>query len=221
VATVAAASEQELARLFARRPDVIIDSFAGLLTQFKANGMSGFLLADSCPIDCHAVRCHVLDREADDITTSKLAVDGKIEHCQISNATFDLELCPYRPDIFGSERRIRTDKCSLIPWALIRVFAQCVSTLTQALRDRWRRSTRVPMLRHQMSKKNKIAAKIRRTVLSANTARNVGAGSGRMVPIRERSEDPRRVRAPVLRELINISPKRRTLAPGNGTWSLV
>jgi hypothetical protein len=56
--------------------------------------MSGFLLADGCPIDCHAVRCHVLDREAYDITASKLAVDGKIEHRQVSNATFDLELGP-------------------------------------------------------------------------------------------------------------------------------
>jgi hypothetical protein len=90
VAKVASACEQELTRLFARRPDVIIDSFAGLLTQFEANGMSGFLLADGCPIDCHAVRCHVLDREAYEITASKLAVDGKIEHCQVSNATFDL-----------------------------------------------------------------------------------------------------------------------------------
>ena len=89
----------------------------------KANGMSGFLLADGCPIDCHAVRCHVLDREADDITASKLAVDGKIEHCQVSNAMFDLELGPYRPDIFGSERRLRTDQFSLIPWAPMRVFA--------------------------------------------------------------------------------------------------
>jgi hypothetical protein len=38
--------------------------------------------------------------------------------------------------------------------------------------------------------KIKIAAKSRRTFLSANTARSVGAGSGRIVPIRERSEDP-------------------------------
>ena len=103
-ATVAAASEQELARLFAPRPDVIIDSFAGLLTQLKANGMSGFPLADVCPINSHALRRDILDLEADDITASELAVDGEIEHCQVSNATFDLELGPYRPDIFGSER---------------------------------------------------------------------------------------------------------------------
>jgi hypothetical protein len=55
-------------RGFVRRPDVLIDSFAGLLTQFKANGMSGFVLADGCPIGCHIVRCRVLDRDADDIS---------------------------------------------------------------------------------------------------------------------------------------------------------
>ena len=79
----------------------------------KANGMSGFLLADSCPIDCHAVRCHFLDREADDITASKLAVDGKIEYCDVSNATCDLELGPYRPDIFGPEWRLEPIRFSL------------------------------------------------------------------------------------------------------------
>jgi len=123
VARVASACEQELTRLLVRRPDVSINRFAGLLTLFKANGRSGFLLADSCPIDCHAVRCHVLDREADDITASKLAVDGKIEHCQVSNAAFDLELGPYRPDIFGSEAAASNRSVSLIPWAPTRVLA--------------------------------------------------------------------------------------------------
>jgi hypothetical protein len=98
------ACEPELTRFFVRRPDVSINRFARLLTQFKANGMSGFRLADGCPIDCHAVRCHVIDREADDVAASELAVDGKIEHCQVSDGTFDLELGPYRPDIIGSER---------------------------------------------------------------------------------------------------------------------
>jgi len=62
--------------------------------------MSGFPLADGCPINGHALRRDILDREADDITASELAVDGEIEHCQVSNATFDLEFGPYRPDIF-------------------------------------------------------------------------------------------------------------------------
>jgi hypothetical protein len=123
MAWAASASEQDLARLLVRRSDVIIDGFSGLLTQFEANGMSGFLLADGCPIDCDAVRRHVLNREADDITASQLAVDGKIEHCQVSNATLDLELGPYQPDIFGSERWLRTDQLSVIPWAPRRIFA--------------------------------------------------------------------------------------------------
>jgi hypothetical protein len=40
----------------------------------------------------------------DDITATKLAVDCQIEHGEIASAALDLELCPDRPDVFGSQR---------------------------------------------------------------------------------------------------------------------
>jgi hypothetical protein len=42
-------------------------------------------------MDSHSLRCHILDREADNLS----AIDGKIEHRQISNSTSDLELGSY------------------------------------------------------------------------------------------------------------------------------
>jgi hypothetical protein len=94
-----------------------------VLTQFKTNGMSGFPLADGCPINSHALRRDILDLEADDAAASELAVDREIENCQVSNATIDFGLGPDRLDVFGSERQLRTDQFSLIPWAPMRVFA--------------------------------------------------------------------------------------------------
>jgi hypothetical protein len=100
VARVASASEQEFARLFARRPDVIIDSFAGLLTQFKPNGMSGFPLADGCSINSHVLWRDILDLEADDVAASELAVDREIEHRQVSYPALDLAFGSNRLDFF-------------------------------------------------------------------------------------------------------------------------
>jgi hypothetical protein len=95
-----ASCEQELAGLFAGRPDVVIHRLAGLFRQFEPYRPSGLFLAYGRPIDGIAIRRNVLDLKSDDIAASELAVDGQIEHGQITRSLLDLELGPDRPNVF-------------------------------------------------------------------------------------------------------------------------
>jgi hypothetical protein len=49
------------------------------------------------------------------ITPSKLAVDCEIEHGEVANAAFNLELRPDRPDVFWSQRRLCPGQLALVP----------------------------------------------------------------------------------------------------------
>jgi hypothetical protein len=65
-----------------------------LLSQFKPDGPPGLFLPNGRPIDGIAIRSNVLNLKGDDIATSQLAVDGQIEHGQITRSLVDLELGP-------------------------------------------------------------------------------------------------------------------------------
>ena len=67
--------EQKFARPFASGSQVVINSLSGLLRQFEPNRLTGFLLADGCPIGCIAIRCDILDFQRNDIAAAKLTVD--------------------------------------------------------------------------------------------------------------------------------------------------
>jgi hypothetical protein len=58
---------------------IVIDSLAGLLAQFKSNRPSGFLLSDRCAIRCVPAGGDILDPQGYDITAAKLAIDRQIE----------------------------------------------------------------------------------------------------------------------------------------------
>jgi len=89
------AREQELARPLIGSLHIVIDSLAGLLTQFKSDRSPGFPLPDRCPIRRVPAGGDILDPELDDVTVAKLAVDRQIEHSEVASAALDLELCPY------------------------------------------------------------------------------------------------------------------------------
>src|SRR5206468_12075429 len=92
-----------------------INGLAGLLTQFKSDRPSGFLLPDRCAIRRVSTGSDILDPDGDDITATKLAVDCQIEHGEIASTALDLELCPDRPDVFGSQRGLCPGQLSLVP----------------------------------------------------------------------------------------------------------
>ena len=68
--------EHELIRRFTASPQVFIDSLAGLLSQFKPDGLPCLPLADGGPISRMAVGRDILDLQRNDITGSELAIDG-------------------------------------------------------------------------------------------------------------------------------------------------
>jgi hypothetical protein len=86
-----------------------------LLRQFKPDGSPGLFLPNGRPIGGIAIRSNVLDLEGDDITTSQFAVDGQIEQGQITRSLVNLELGPYRPDVFLSQRRLGSNQLSFVP----------------------------------------------------------------------------------------------------------
>jgi len=86
--------EQELAGPFAGGPEIVIDCMADLLAQFKSDRPSSFLLSNCRAICRVPTGSDILHPHGDDITATKLAVDCQIEHGEVANAAFDLELCP-------------------------------------------------------------------------------------------------------------------------------
>jgi hypothetical protein len=109
------ASEQELARLLAADPYIVVDRLARLFRQFEPDRLSGLPLSHRCPIDRIPVRCDVLDLQRDDIAAAQLAVDSEIEHRQIAHAPVHLELGADRPNVLGPQWRLRANQLAPIP----------------------------------------------------------------------------------------------------------
>jgi hypothetical protein len=86
-----------------------------LLSQLKPDGPPGLFLPNGRPIDGIAIRSNVLNLKGDDIATSQLAVDGQIEHGQITRSLVDLELGPDRPDVFLPQRRLGSNQLPFVP----------------------------------------------------------------------------------------------------------
>jgi hypothetical protein len=72
-------------------------------------------LSDGCAIGRVSACGDILDPNGNNITATKFAVDCQIEHGEVASAAFDLELCPDRPDVFGSQRWLCASQLSLVP----------------------------------------------------------------------------------------------------------
>ena len=86
-----------------------------MFRQFKPDGSSGLFLPNGRPIDGIPIWRNVLDLEGDDITTPQLAVDGQIEHGQITDSLVDLELGPDRPYVFLPQWWLGSNQLSFVP----------------------------------------------------------------------------------------------------------
>jgi hypothetical protein len=72
-------------------------------------------LSNRCAIRHVAGGGYILDPDGDDVTTAQLAVDRQIEHREVANSAFDLELRPDRPDVFGSQRPLCPCQLAFVP----------------------------------------------------------------------------------------------------------
>jgi len=80
VANWIAAPPEQIAVSFSRsHPQITIDSGSGVVRNFELYGSSGFLLSDRGTVQRVTVWRHILDSQSNDIATSELAVDCKVE----------------------------------------------------------------------------------------------------------------------------------------------
>src|ERR1700736_2276762 len=85
------------------------------LSNLELHRTLGFLLQHDRP-GCHAAPvADVSDAKPDQVTGSKLAVDGEVEQRQLAVTIGELQADPNRPDLFELKRRFLTYKLSLVP----------------------------------------------------------------------------------------------------------
>ena len=75
----------------------------------------GLLLHADCPRGDAVAVADVADLCADEIASAQLAVDAKIEQCEISRSANQLEPDADRPDFFQLERRLLANQLALVP----------------------------------------------------------------------------------------------------------
>jgi hypothetical protein len=107
--------EQELPEPFVGSLQIIIDRLAGLFGQFKSDWSSGFFCRTVARSAVHPLAATSSTLIATTSQPRSLLVDCKIEHGKVASATFDLKFCPDRPDVFGSQRRLRPGNLALVP----------------------------------------------------------------------------------------------------------
>src|SRR6516162_3999355 len=129
----ATAAEEELTRLLVGGCDVTVDGLSGLFRHREPYRLASLLLAHGCPIDSMTMGSNVFDLQADDVTSSELAIDGKIEHGQVACSPRDLQLGADRPDVLRSERRLGTDQFSFVPRFAMRGLGISVCRVVQVV----------------------------------------------------------------------------------------
>jgi hypothetical protein len=72
-------------------------------------------LDNHCSVADYAGKRNVADRDGDWVATSKLAIDGEIEECQIPFRAGYLQSCSNAPDLARFERRLLTDDVASVP----------------------------------------------------------------------------------------------------------
>jgi hypothetical protein len=110
-----AAREQILSPYATETGRPISDSASGLLGDFETNRSAHLLLDYRCSIANPPARAYVVDFKTNEVAAPQLAVDGEIEHREITFAVLQLEPHPDRPHVLRLQRALLTDQASLVP----------------------------------------------------------------------------------------------------------
>ena len=81
-----------------------MDSFPGLLGQFKLNRTPRFLLHNNSTLSDAAGHDNITDPQGHQVTTAELAINGQVKQRQVTSLSMDLQLNSDCPDIFGFQR---------------------------------------------------------------------------------------------------------------------
>jgi hypothetical protein len=97
-------------------PDPGTDRVTRRLGDLELHRTLGPVLQHDCPGYHAAAVADVSDAQPDQVTGSKLTVDGEVEQRQLAGAVGELQADPDRPDLFELKRRFLTYKLSLVPF---------------------------------------------------------------------------------------------------------
>src|ERR1700726_1825272 len=95
-------AEEEFAWFLAGGSQVVVNGLPGLLGDFESDRNARLFLPDGGAIDGVSMGRDVVDLESHDIAPAQLAVDGEIEHRQVSGASLDLQLGSDGPNMLWS-----------------------------------------------------------------------------------------------------------------------
>jgi len=95
--------------------EIGVNGLTCLLRDFEANGFTRFVLSNGCSIERIPMRRHVSDFHADNITSSKFAVDGQVKQREIPNTVRQLKARSHRPDMLWAERWSCSDDLAFVP----------------------------------------------------------------------------------------------------------
>ena len=84
-----APSEQILTWPLAGLFQEVVNGLPGLIRQLELDRPPGILLSDGRTIDRIAIRSDVFDPQGDDVATTQLAVDCKVEKGKVAAPSFD------------------------------------------------------------------------------------------------------------------------------------
>jgi hypothetical protein len=113
----AAPSEQILAWPLAGFLQEVVNGLPGLIRQLELDRSPGLPLPDGRTIDSIAIRSDIFDPQGDDVATTQLAVDRKVEKGKVAGPSFDQEPGSDRPDLVWPQRRFGSDQLALVPGA--------------------------------------------------------------------------------------------------------
>jgi len=81
--------EQVLTRLLVGCFQIVVDSLTGLIRQLELHWSPCLPLPHGRTIDCIAIRSDITDLQGDEIATTELAVDGKVEQGKVTGPFLD------------------------------------------------------------------------------------------------------------------------------------
>jgi hypothetical protein len=155
-----------------------LDGLAGLFAQFKSDGPPGVFLSDRCSIRRAPSGFDILDADGDDVTATKFAVDRQIEHGKVASVAFDLKLRPDRPDVLGSQWRLRSRQLSLIP-RHPRLACWVRTPFDLAWPYSSARLQRTSSMSHGLCRRNQVGFRTRSDLASRSAAKGLSRSSSR------------------------------------------
>jgi hypothetical protein len=87
--------------------------------QFELSRAGGFLLDNGRTLACTLADLNVFNSQANQVAGSELAVDRKVEQCQIPLTALDFEPRAYGPNIPRLQWSLLTDQLTLVPRDLL------------------------------------------------------------------------------------------------------